>query len=83
MPPKPTDAELEILNVLWVRGASTVRQIHEAVGGKSGYTTTLKLMQIMADKALVKRDESQRSHIYQAAVSQEQTQKKICARPAE
>lgn len=77
MPPRPTDAELEILAVLWDRGPSTVRQIHESVGGKSGYTTTLKLLQIMTDKQLVKRDESQRSHVYRAWVSQEQTQKKF------
>lgn len=77
MPPRPTDAELAILSALWERGPSTVRQIHESLDHASGYTTTLKLMQIMTDKGLVKRDESQRSHVYKAAVTQEQTQKKF------
>ena len=73
--PRPTDAELEILRVLWERGPSTVRQVHEAlVGRDTGYTTTLKLMQIMADKRLVDRDESARTHVYTASMSAAHTQ---------
>ena len=78
-PPRPTDAELEILRVLWDRGASTVRQVHEslAVARETGYTTTLKLMQIMVDKGLVTRDESSRTHVYTARASQETTQRQL------
>lgn len=74
--PRPTDAELEILRVLWERGPSTVRQVHEALVGtrETGYTTTLKLMQIMADKRLVDRDESSRTHVYTASMSEAHTQ---------
>ena len=74
--PRPTDAELEILRVLWERGPSTVRHVHEALAGTrdTGYTTTLKLMQIMADKRLVDRDESSRTHVYTASMSAEHTQ---------
>jgi predicted transcriptional regulator len=77
--PRPTDAELAILRVLWERGPSSVRHVHEALSGTrdTGYTTTLKLMQIMADKGLVTRDESARTHIYDARVSQEQTQRQL------
>jgi BlaI family transcriptional regulator, penicillinase repressor len=77
--PRPTDAELAILRVLWERGASTVRQVHDALAGtrETGYTTTLKLMQIMADKGLVKRDESARTHVYTAMAGQEQTQRQL------
>jgi predicted transcriptional regulator len=77
--PKPTEAELELLRVLWGRGPSTVREIHEAVGGEreTGYTTTLKILQKMAEKGLVDRDESQRSHVYVAAVRAEQTQRQL------
>ncbi len=77
--PRPTDAELEILRVLWERGPVTVRQVHEALAGtrETGYTTTLKLMQIMADKGLVTRDESSRTHVYMARVPQEQTQRQL------
>ena len=77
--PRPTDAELEILRVLWERGPSTVRQVHEALAEArdTGYTTTLKLMQIMADKGLVTRDESARTHVYTARVSQEGTQRQL------
>jgi predicted transcriptional regulator len=77
--PRPTEAELEILRVLWERGPATVRQVHEALAGTrdTGYTTTLKLMQIMADKGLVTRDESARTHVYEARVSQEQTQRQL------
>lgn len=79
MPPRPTEAELEILRVLWERGPSTVRHVHEALAAEreTGYTTTLKLMQIMADKGLVTRDESARTHVYAARVSQESTQRQL------
>src|SRR5688572_17855699 len=78
-PPRPTEAELEILRALWERGPSTVRQVHEAIAAarETGYTTTLKLMQIMADKGLVTRDESSRTHIYTPRVSQESTQRQL------
>ena len=74
--PKPTESELEILNILWEKGASTVREIHEVLEQTkgSGYTTTLKLLQIMHDKKLVKRDASSKTHIYRANISQEDTQ---------
>ena len=77
--PRPTDAELEILRVLWELGPATVRQVHEAQAGTrdTGYTTTLKMMQIMAEKGLVTRDESARTHIYAARVSQESTQRQL------
>ncbi|HUQ85958.1 MAG TPA: BlaI/MecI/CopY family transcriptional regulator [Vicinamibacterales bacterium] len=77
--PRPTDAELTILRVLWQRGPSTVRQVHEVLADTrdTGYTTTLKLMQIMADKGLVKRDESARTHIYSAIAGEEQTQRQL------
>ena len=73
---RPTDAELAILRVLWRRGPSTVRQVHEALSRdrETGYTTILKLMQIMNEKGLVERDESERTHIYQARFTEEQTQ---------
>ena len=77
--PRPTDAELAILRVLWERGASTVRQVHETLADtrETGYTTTLKLMQIMADKGLVKRNETARTHVYSANAGQEQTQRQL------
>jgi BlaI family transcriptional regulator, penicillinase repressor len=77
--PRPTDAELAILMVLWDRGPSTVRQVHEALSGErdTGYTTTLKLLQIMAEKELVRRDDSDRTHVYAARASQEQTQRQL------
>ena len=75
--PRPTDAELAALRVLWRRGPSTVRQVHEDLGGNVGYTTTLKLMQIMADKQLVERDESERSHVYRARYTEEKTQRQL------
>jgi len=74
---KPTDAELAILRVLWTRGPSTVRQVAEAMDRESGYTTVLKLLQIMTEKRLVVRDESARTHIYQAAYTQEQTERQL------
>lgn len=78
-PPRPTDAELEILTVLWSRGASTVREIHETIAARrpAQYTTVLKLLQIMAEKGLVHRDEEQRAHVYEAARPREWTQKQL------
>ena len=78
--PRPTDGELAILRVLWDRGPSTVRQVYEQMtrsGRDVGYTTALKLLQIMADKGLVVRDESQRTHVYAARQKQEQTQRQL------
>jgi predicted transcriptional regulator len=77
--PRPTQGELEILSVLWQRGPSTVREAQEALSGTrtSGYTTVLKLLQIMSDKGLVTRDETQRTHVYSAAVPQDQTQRQL------
>jgi BlaI family transcriptional regulator, penicillinase repressor len=77
--PRPTDAELAILRVLWERGPSTVRQVHGALAGarETGYTTTLKLMQIMTEKGLVTRDESTRTHVYATHLSQDQTQRQL------
>lgn len=77
--PRPTDAELAILRVLWDRGPATVRQVHEALAEtrETGYTTALKLMQIMADKGLVTRDESSRTHVYTARLTQGETQRQL------
>lgn len=77
--PKPTEAELQILHVLWARGACTVRDVHEVLrlGDGTGYTTALKLLQVMHAKGLVERDDSQRAHVYRAAVSKERTQKRF------
>jgi predicted transcriptional regulator len=77
--PRPTDAELAILRVLWDRGPSTVRQVHDVLGRDrpTAYTTALKLLQIMAEKGLVTRDERERTHIYQARVGEEQTQRQL------
>jgi len=77
MKPVPTDAELAILGVLWRRGSATVREVHDELGAETGYTTVLKTMQIMSDKGLVTRDESERSHRYKAAVQAEPTQKRL------
>jgi predicted transcriptional regulator len=79
--PRPTDSELVILRVLWDRGPSTVRVVHEALADarETGYTTTLKLMQIMADKGLVTRDASERTHVYTARLTQDQTQRQLVA----
>lgn len=74
---KPTDAELAILRVLWTRGPSTVREVAEEMGREGAYTTILKLMQIMTDKGLVKRDDSTRTHVYKATSSEAQTQKQL------
>src|SRR5215471_1284320 len=78
-PPRPTDAELEILTVLWSRGPSTVREVHETISQRkpAQYTTILKLMQIMADKGIVRRDESARAHVYEASRPQEWTQRQL------
>lgn len=80
-PPRPTDAELEILTVLWSTGPCTVRQVHEALSQnrEMGYTTVLKLMQIMFEKKLVTRDESQRSHVYRASQKEQVTQRHLLA----
>src|ERR1700742_3249022 len=76
---KPTESELEILQVLWEKGVASVRDVHEELlkTKEAGYTTTLKLMQIMHEKGLVKRDDSAKTHIYQASVSREKTQKHL------
>ena len=78
-PPKPTDAELAILRVLWQRGASTVREVWEELSPQqhTGYTTVLKTMQIMSEKGLLARDETDRSHVYRAARSEAQTQRQV------
>ena len=77
--PKPTEAELEILKVLWRRGAGTVREVYEELSRakEMGYTTVLKFMQIMAEKGLVVRDETERAHVYTARVPQQETQQQI------
>jgi BlaI family transcriptional regulator, penicillinase repressor len=76
---KPTESELEILQILWKKGSASVRVVHEELLAtkEAGYTTTLKLMQIMHEKGLVKRDDSIKTHIYQPAVSKEKTQKHL------
>ncbi|QEC66530.1 BlaI/MecI/CopY family transcriptional regulator [Panacibacter ginsenosidivorans] len=76
---KPTEGELEILQVLWDKGSATVRDVHEHIASykDSGYTTTLKLMQIMFEKGLVKRDDSNKTHIYKPNVSKEKTQQQM------
>ena len=77
--PKPTKAELAILNVLWEKGSSTVRSVFEVLTETQaiGYTTVLKLMQIMAKKGLVHRDERQKTHVYAAAIAKEGTQRQL------
>jgi len=77
--PRPTDRELTILRILWDNGPSTVREVNEAMskGQDTGYTTTLKLMQIMTEKGLLVRDESQRQHVYRPAFTEERTQKQL------
>ncbi len=77
--PRPTDAELEILTVLWSLGAGTVREIHEKICERKSaqYSTVLKFLQIMAEKGLVRRDEEQRAHIYEAAMPREWTQRQL------
>jgi BlaI family transcriptional regulator, penicillinase repressor len=79
--PRPTDGELAILRVLWERGDSTVREVHEVLTRHepegTGYTTVLKLMQIMTEKGLVERDESQRAHVYRARATEQRTQRQL------
>lgn len=78
--PGPTDGELEILNVLWRKGPSTVRDVHGILSQTkpgTGYTTVLKLMQIMADKGLVSRDEKNKAHVYSARMREDQTQRQL------
>ena len=78
-PPRPTDAELEILTVLWSLGAATVREVHDSIARRRAveYATVLKFMQIMAEKGLVRRDDTQRAHIYEAARTREWTQRQL------
>jgi len=78
-PQKPTASELEILRVLWGRGPSTVREVHEALSEKKslGYTTVLKLLQIMTTKGTVRRNEMQRAHVYEACLPAEQTKRQL------
>lgn len=80
--PRPTDSELEILQVLWANGPSSVRFVHEQISQQRdvGYTTVLKLMQIMAEKGLAGRDTSKRTHIYRARVAEEETQQNLLRR---
>ncbi len=87
--PRPTDAELAILRVLWDRGPSTVRQVHDELNrtqmtrssdsgrNPTGYTTVLKFLQIMTEKGLVTRDESRRTHVYRPRVAEDQTQRRL------
>jgi predicted transcriptional regulator len=77
--PLPTDAELDILVVLWRLGPATVRDVHEQLGKTSGYTTTLKQMQVMTEKGLLTRSERYQSHVYEPSVPKEQTQSQIAA----
>ena len=74
--PQPTKTELNILRILWVNGQSTVREVHEALNEQesSGYTTALKMLQVMHHKGLVIRDDSQRAHVYSATISKRETQ---------
>jgi len=75
---QPNEVEMSILRVLWDRGPSTVRQVHEALSGRdTGYTSTLKMMQVMFEKRLLARDESQRPQVYRPAAPEEHTQKQI------
>lgn len=78
-PPRPTEAELEILTVLWSRGPSTVRDVHETITQRkpTQYTTVLKTLQIMVEKRLVERNEEARAHVYQASRPREWTQRQI------
>ena len=77
--PRPTDRELAILQILWDNGPSTVREVNEAMNKDedTGYTTTLKLMQIMSEKGLLRRDDSQFKHVYKPAITEEKTQKQL------
>lgn len=77
--PRPTDAELAILRILWERGPSTVRQVHDVLARdrQAAYTTALKLLQIMTEKGLVDRDDRDRTHVYRARLGEEQTQRQL------
>lgn len=76
--PLPTEAELAILQIVWSRGPSTVREVHDALRNRqTGYTTTLKQMQVMTDKGLLKRNERHRSHVYEARIQREPTQLRL------
>jgi BlaI family penicillinase repressor len=77
--PHPTEAELEILNILWQRGSATVREVHEELNAErgAGYTTTLKIMQIMLDKELLSRDDTERSHRYSAIAKPDVTRRSM------
>src|ERR1700733_12299962 len=75
--PKPTDSELAILQVLWRNGPSTVKAVQEALGKETGYTTALKFLQIMTVKGLVRRNESERAHVYEACASEDETQQQL------
>lgn len=79
---KPTESELEILQILWEKGNCTVREVHEILtrNKEAGYTTTLKIMQIMHEKGLVKRDTNQKTHIYSALASQQKTQQHLVSK---
>ncbi len=78
-PVKPTEGELEILQVLWQKGQASVREVHEVIlqSKEAGYTTTLKLLQIMFEKGLVNRNDSAKTHIYSAIITKEKTQKQL------
>ena len=82
--PRPTDAELEIMHVLWARGPSTVREVNDALSAELrrevGYTTTLKMMQLMAEKGLLRRDTAQRTHVYAATVEEQSVQQGLLQR---
>lgn len=82
LPIKPTESELEILQILWEKGNCTVRDVHEilTINKEAGYTTTLKLMQIMHEKGLVKRDTSSKTHLYSALASQQKTQQHLVSK---
>jgi predicted transcriptional regulator len=75
--PRPTEGELAILRVLWKLGPSTVREVQESLGQDAGYTTVLKLMQIMAAKGLLRRDEAERTHVYEASAPESATQRQL------
>jgi len=77
--PKPTGAELAILSILWKRGPLTVKEVHAGLGEGTGYTTTLKLLQIMTEKGLVTRDETRRAHVYRARREAGETQRQLVA----
>lgn len=81
-PLKPTESELEILQILWEKGNCTVREVHEILekNKDAGYTTTLKLMQIMSEKGLVVRDTSSKTHIYKAIVNQQKTEQHLVSK---